>query len=168
MVMSEDKSTREAQPLYKKILVPIDKAGYKGKVIIHGIKLAKALGSEITVIHVIDDASFVNRGTDGDDFSHERNKETYQEAYEDAIKKQAEKILGEARLIGEKEGIRVDTEVVNDVQSVAEAIIEYAKKKNFDLILLGTKGLSGLEKFLLSSIASQIISHAHCPVLAVR
>lgn len=167
MKNEEDKSIRGAQSLYKRILVPIDKSGYKDKIIDHGIKLAKALGSEIIVIHVID-VSFVARQMDTAAVTQEHNEKVYKEAYEDALKKQAERIVGEAKLIGEKEGIRVATEVVNDVHPVADVIIDYAKKKDIDLILLGTKGLAGLEKFLLGSIASQVISHANCPVLAVR
>jgi nucleotide-binding universal stress UspA family protein len=166
MVNEEDKLTRGAQSLYKRILVPIDRSGYKDKIINHGIKLAKALGSEIYVIHVID-VSFAARQIDTAAVTQEGNA-VYKEAYEDAMKKQAESIVGEAKLIGEKEGIRVATEVVSDVHPVAEVIIDYAKKKDIDLILLGTKGLAGLEKFLLGSIASQVISRANCPVLAVR
>jgi nucleotide-binding universal stress UspA family protein len=167
MVIDEDKSTQKAHSLYRSILVPIDKSGYKDKIIQHAVKLAKALGSEIIVIHITN-ATFVNRGTDRAASTQEGNEKIYKEAYDDAIKTQAEKIVGEAQLMGEKEGVRVVTEVLNDVHPVAEVIIEYAKKKNVDLILLGTKGLTGLEKFVLGSIASQVISYAHCPVLAVR
>ena len=156
MVIEEDKSTQKAHSLYRSILVPIDKTGYKDKIIHHAVKLAKALESEIIVIHITN-ATFVNRGTDTAASTHDHNEKIYKEAYDDAIKIQAEKIVGEARLIGEKEGVRMVTQVLNDVHPVAEIIIDYAKK-NVDLILLGTKGLTGLEKFDLGSIASQVIS----------
>jgi nucleotide-binding universal stress UspA family protein len=167
---NEEPVTVEDEPLFKRILVPIDKSGgYKAKVLVYGIKLAKALGSEITVIHVIDGSSITHE-TGGAGSSMEGKTETYQEDYDD-LKKQAEKILREARLRGEEEGLRVVTEIVtkaHKAHSIAEAIIDCANKNDTDLILLGSKGLVGLEKFLLGSVASKVISHAHCPVLAVR
>ena len=39
---------------------------------------------------------------------------------------------------------------------------------NIDLITVGTKGMTGLKQFLLGSVANNVITHAHCPVLAVR
>ena len=71
-------------------------------------------------------------------------------------------------MVGQDEGVKVDTDIVSHKHSVAEAIIDYARSKNIDLILVGTKGLTGLEKFLLGSVASKVISRAHCAVLAVR
>lgn len=154
------------QPIFKRILVPIDKSGYKDKVIMEGVKLAKALGSEIIAIHIIDE-SLMSHVTDTNN-SMGGKREEYQEAYRNALRKQAQKILGEARLVGQDEGVKVDTDIVSHTHSVAEAIIDYARSKNMDLILVGTKGLTGLEKFLLGSVASKVISRAHCQVLAVR
>ena len=59
-------------------------------------------------------------------------------------------------------------ETILDVSSVADAIITYSERNNVDLIVIGTKGRTGLKKFLLGSVASGVISHANCPVLVVR
>jgi nucleotide-binding universal stress UspA family protein len=37
-----------------------------------------------------------------------------------------------------------------------------------DLIIIGTKGMTGIEKFLIGNVANKVTSHAHCSVLAVR
>ncbi len=37
-----------------------------------------------------------------------------------------------------------------------------------DLIVIGTKGMTGIEKFLMGSVANDVITYAHCPVLAIR
>jgi nucleotide-binding universal stress UspA family protein len=151
----------ESEPVFRRILVPIDKSGgFKSKVILYGIKLAKALGSEITVIHVINEAGS----------SLEGKTEAYEDD-SDGLKNQAEKILREAQLQGEKEGVRIAAELVTHVHSIGEAIIDTAKKKDIDLILLGSKGLVGSKGFLtwtLGSVANEVISYAHCAVLAVR
>ena len=48
--------------------------------------------------------------------------------------------------------------------SIAEGIIDYAKRNDMDLIVVGTKGLTEFEKFLIGSVASNVIAHAHGPV----
>jgi nucleotide-binding universal stress UspA family protein len=60
------------------------------------------------------------------------------------------------------------SETLVNISSAADAIISYAEKNNIDLIIMGTKGRTGLKKFLLGSVASGVISHAKCPVLVVR
>ena len=52
--------------------------------------------------------------------------------------------------------------------SVTDAIVNYATKKNIDLIVIGTKGRTGLKRFLLGSVAQGFVQHAHCRVLLVR
>lgn len=89
------------------------------------------------------------------------------QATEEELRKQADEMLSEAELLGDKEEVKVDKAIIV-APSCAAAIIDYAKKNNVDLIVVGTKGMTGLKHFLLGSVANNIISHAHCPVLAVR
>ena len=48
-----------------------------------------------------------------------------------------------------------------------EFIVQEAKDKNIDLILMGTHGRSGLKRVLLGSVAQNVIAHAPCPVMVV-
>lgn len=50
----------------------------------------------------------------------------------------------------------------------AEMILEVAESNKCDLIIMGTRGLSGLRGLLLGSQVQKVISHADCPVLAVK
>jgi nucleotide-binding universal stress UspA family protein len=50
----------------------------------------------------------------------------------------------------------------------ADKIVETAEKRAVDLIVLSTHGLTGLDRFLMGSVAEQVIRHARCPVLVVR
>jgi nucleotide-binding universal stress UspA family protein len=52
--------------------------------------------------------------------------------------------------------------------SVADVIIKYAKEKNVDLIIVGTKGRSGMSKALLGSVASKVVTYSPCSVLVFR
>jgi nucleotide-binding universal stress UspA family protein len=54
------------------------------------------------------------------------------------------------------------------VASIADTIVNYAESKNVDLIVMGTKGRTGIKRFLLGSVASGVVAHAKCSVLVVR
>ena len=146
----------------KKILIAIDKSGYKEKIASYAVNLSKSLGANVTAIHVVDNASL---GVIGNMMGFYRGGKS--EEYEMAIKKQAEELLNEIKIILEKEGVNITTEVVIK-NSAAEGIIDYAKDNGVDLILIGTKGITGVAKFLMGGVANSVIEHAHCPVIAIR
>ena len=60
------------------------------------------------------------------------------------------------------------TEIFIDVKSVIESVIDYASRRNIDLIVIGTRGRTGLKRFLMGSVSNGVVQHAHCPVLLVR
>ena len=142
----------------EKILIAVDKAGYKDKIIDYGIILAKGSGASVTAIHVLDESILEGIG----DFFGTRVDE-----YQKAMRKNSEELLTEIKQIVEKEGIKINTEVISD-KSVAQGIVTYAKESGADVIVIGTKGLTGVEKFLMGGVASSVIHDAHCPVVAVR
>ena len=51
--------------------------------------------------------------------------------------------------------------------STAAAIVNYAEKE-VDLITIGTRGRTGITKMLLGSVASAVVTYAHCPVIVVK
>jgi nucleotide-binding universal stress UspA family protein len=70
--------------------------------------------------------------------------------------------------IKERTGEVIRTEVIVTDTSVAGAIIRYAEEHNVDLIVVGTRGRSAFTKLLLGSVASAVVTYAHCPVLLIR
>lgn len=66
--------------------------------------------------------------------------------------------------------IRLQTEVVVTATSIPSAIVEYAKRKNVDLIVIGTRRgtRSSLKKMLLGSVTSEVVNYARCPVMIVK
>ena len=145
-----------------KILLAIDKSGYKDKATGFAITLAKSLGAEVIVIHVIGSSSL---GATRDVLGYYRGGKL--KAYQDALKKDAEKFINKVVELGEKEGVVIKSEVIVG-SPVKKVIIDYAKKQKVDLIVIGSKGMTGMEKFVLGGVAHAVVSYAHCPVLAVR
>lgn len=84
----------------------------------------------------------------------------------EARMKQAQEILQKAQKAVGKVPAEIHTELIEG--SSAEAIIEVAKTRASDVIVMGTRGLGGLAGALLGSTSQKVISHAPCPVLIVR
>ena len=63
--------------------------------------------------------------------------------------------------------ITVQTEILVGEGSVSKET-EYAENQKIDLIVVGTRGMTGIKKMLLGSTASHVVTYAHCPVLVVR
>jgi nucleotide-binding universal stress UspA family protein len=64
--------------------------------------------------------------------------------------------------------VRIETEIIMEKKSVVSDIIEYSKKRSINLIVIGTKGKTGLRRLLLGSVSQGVLAYAHCPVLLVR
>lgn len=64
--------------------------------------------------------------------------------------------------------IELKTDFVNSQRPVDYVILEYAEKEGIDLIVIGTRGRTGLSKLVLGSVASGIVTYSHSPVLVVE
>ena len=65
--------------------------------------------------------------------------------------------------------IQFKSEIIEIVTSrVGSAILDYAERENIDLIVIGTRGRTGFKKMLLGSVASDVITYSHCPVLVIK
>ncbi|AFU59501.1 putative universal stress protein A [Candidatus Nitrososphaera gargensis Ga9.2] len=64
--------------------------------------------------------------------------------------------------------LQLRAEMIDSAKSAYVAIVEYAEKEDVDLIVLGTKGKTGLKRILLGSVALGVVTHATCPVLVVK
>jgi nucleotide-binding universal stress UspA family protein len=68
----------------------------------------------------------------------------------------------------DKIGIRFRSEIIMAKRSVISTMLDYAEEQNINLIVVGTRGRSGIKKMLLGSVASGLVTYAACPVLVVK
>jgi len=81
--------------------------------------------------------------------------------------KSASKALEQTKKVFERVGADVVLrEVVRG--NPAEVICQIAEEEKFDLIVIGSRGLSGIEAFFLGGVSEKVSQHAVCPVLIVR
>lgn len=144
--------------MFKHILVPVDGSPTAALAIDKAVALAKAFGSTVTAIYVIDPYPFTGVGTDY----------AYGQAqYLTAATAEANEAIKGAKQAFEAAGIAVKTALVEG-HAVYKGILETAESGGADLIVLGSHGRRGIEKLVLGSVAQRVVSRAHVPVLVVR
>ena len=142
----------------KKILVPIDGSEASLKAARYAVKIAKQEKAKLVCIHAIGIPVYIT----------EYRSPLLLPSYYEAGKKLSEEWFTKVREIASKEDVNVNTELIMEVVSVVDAIVSYASEKDVDLIIMGTRGRTGVKRFMLGSVADGVVSHAHCPVLVVR
>ena len=79
-----------------------------------------------------------------------------------------EKRLDKVKQKALEKNVKVKTDVVIGLSNVVKEIIEYAEKNRIDMIVIGSRGLSGIRKMLLGSVSSGVLIYSHCPVLVTK
>ncbi len=147
--------------MFKHILVPTDGSKLSVKAAKQAVKLAKALGARITGFHVAPDFSSTYYG-DGYILRAPGAK-----AQAEFLQKQARRYLAVIEVEAEVE--KVPCEVFHAISdSPFEAIIDAAKKKKCDLIVMASHGRRGLSALVLGSETHKVLIHSKIPVLVCR
>ena len=144
---------RTAMKPFSKILIPTDGSEYTKEAITKGLELAKVLDAEVTALYVVDQTSFINFPMDS----------TIVSVYS-LLEKEGKDAINYVKVEGEKLGLTV--KVMIEEGNPSRKIMEVSKQ--FDLIVMGTLGRTGVSKLLLGSVAEKIVRFAECPVLVVR
>jgi len=150
--------------MYANILLSTDGSDVARKGIEHGIALAKALNSKVTVVTVTEPLPIDYGG--GHAGGWIPTPEEF-DRFEAASKEHAGKMLDEARAMAERAGVSADLLHVPDAHP-ATAIIGTAKSRGCDLIVMGSHGRRGLRKLLLGSQTSEVLVDGSVPVLVVH
>ena len=140
--------------MYKRILVPTDGSEFAVKDQKHALFLAKVSGAEIIAVSVTEN-NFVN-GLPLDDEVYQLNQ---------ILNERSEENLKEFDKLNE-DNIKV-THVVRE-GSPAKVILEVSKEENVDLIVMGSSGKSGFDRFIMGSVADKVVNSAKCAVLVVH
>ena len=149
--------------MYTHILLSTDGSDVASKGVKHGIALAKALNAKATVITVTEPLP-VDYGS-GHAGGWVPSKEEF-DRFDAACKESAGKVLDEARAMAEQIGISAELLHVPNAYPAA-TIIETAKSKGCDLIVMASHGRRGLRKLFLGSQTSEVLADGSVAVLVV-
>ena len=145
----------------RKILVAVDGSKPAADATDKAIDFAKIFEAELIALHVIDprykelESAISPRPG--------RFKEITMKEME-----KGEHIVDAVRKKAIEKSVKTNTEVVSGITSVVKEIIEYAEEKQVDMIVIGSRGMTGFKKLLLGSVASGVVTYSNCPVLVVK
>ena len=151
-ILSCQKSSWELV-VFEKILVPLDGSEHSLDALEKAIQIAKKFDSKITLVHLYSISVFKLTPSQIDDYVLE-------------LRKVGEEILAEGQKKAYAEDVPVETQLKEG--HVVEGIVELARDRNFDLIVIGARGISKLKELFLGSISHGVTLHAPCPVLVVK
>ncbi len=144
--------------LFKHILIPTDGSELSLKAVRHGIALAKAMGAHVTAMTVQPPfTDFVVEGVSITVGAVERNELTNQFDHR----------MDAARAEAKAQDVHLGTIQVED-REPWRAIIEVAKKKDADLIVMASHGRRGVSAMVLGSETQKLLTHSTVPVLVYR
>ena len=140
----------------RRILVPLDFSRHAGSVLEWAAHLAEEHGSKLLLLHAYHLPV---------EFQQLEGAYLPQDFWA-SVKSEAEQNLTRLAEPLRAKGLTVDLIVREGYP--ATVIEEEARDGGFDLIVIGTRGLSGLKHLLLGSIAERVVQRAPCPVLTVK
>lgn len=145
--------------MYRKILVPVDGSDRAGKALTHTMELAQKLGAKVTLMHIVPSLPpYVNTAVD-------RLGQAQQTIVEELIRNGKEML---EELLSAVAGKGVDVDLYTVMGQPADEILEKARAENYDLIVVGSRGLGEIKGYLMGSVSSRVSRHASCPVLIIR
>jgi nucleotide-binding universal stress UspA family protein len=159
--MSTNTTTPNASDSQKamisKILVAVDGSDASMHAADYAVLMSNKYDAELYALHVVHpaDVHAISESTQASSYSVEYTNQDSQ------------KYLDKVKLKANENNIQLKTEVVSSVNA-AEGIVDYAEVQNVDLVVVGARGKSGFRKLLLGSVASKVVTYAHCPVLVIK
>ncbi|MDD5987208.1 MAG: universal stress protein [Eubacteriales bacterium] len=137
-----------------KILVPVDGSGYSLRAAKYAAELAEAFGdATVDFLHVI---------------VYEPNFMDSSVTMERAGEKIAREALDDAKREFAKYSKIEPGSMIETGSSAANQVCEIAERDGYDQIVMGTKGKSNMERFLVGSVSNRILLHAPCTCTLVR
>ncbi|AEF94408.1 UspA domain-containing protein [Desulfotomaculum nigrificans CO-1-SRB] len=145
--------------MYKKILLPLDGSERAVKALAHAVEIAQKFGAKLTLMHVVPSLpAYVNTAVD--QLGHA------QQTIINELTRHGQEMMEEVASSVLDKGIEIDTYTV--LGQPADEILEKAKSEDYDLIVMGSRGLGEIKGYLMGSVSNRVARHASCPVLIIH
>jgi nucleotide-binding universal stress UspA family protein len=148
---------------FSKIVVGIDGSEESMKAAEYAISIAKLYNAELNAITVLTSDIGYIYSSPGVESPPLTVKEIVLLAGDEA-----KKWFDEIKEKANKKGVQLKTESIVAKKSLLNTILEYVEEHNINLVVVGTRGRSGIKKMLLGSVASGLVTHSPCPVLVIK
>jgi len=138
--------------MFSNILVPVDGSDISYRALDAALIIAEKAGSVITVVHALEKVSTVYSKAD---------KTLQMETG------QGQNILDKCSEFAKEKGISINTALLEG-KPASRTILDFALKDKFDVIVIGSHGISGFKEHVLGSVSNNIVHHATLPVLLIK
>jgi nucleotide-binding universal stress UspA family protein len=145
---------------FQRILVPVDGSATANRGLKEAIELAKAVGGgQLIVVHVVENAPLITAP----------EAATYLPQLIDDLRAAGKKVAGAAKARAEKAGVPCEAFVIEgEGRPVYESIVQEARRRKANVIVLGTHGRRGIARVLMGSDAEGVVRESTVPVLLIR
>lgn len=140
--------------MFEKILIATDGSEYSEKAARAGVELAKLSGGTVTAIYIADTSKMRHLPDDMLLFS-----------IRDILTREGKEAVSYVEKLAKEAGVAFE-KVVRE-GNPGEIIIDFAKDAGMGIIIMGSVGRTGLDKFLLGSVAEKVVRNSKVPVLTV-
>ncbi|SDY46639.1 universal stress protein [Halobellus clavatus] len=141
--------------MYERILIPTDGSECADSAVDHAIDIATQYDAELHVLSVVDTR----------DMSHSAPAISPQQV-EQTLRERAESVVESVAERAADAGVEAVTAVEPGVPD--DVVVEYAADHDCDLVVMGTHGRTGLQRYLLGSVTERTVRRSSVPVLTVR
>ena len=148
--------------MFRHILLPTDGSKLSNRAVKRGIAFAKAIKARITTVHVVPEFKMIV-----DEGFVSPMSAVLKKRFEDEARRHAKKMLVKVEKAAKAARVTCDSvSVVSDLPY--QKIIEIAKKKKCDVIVMASHGRKGISSLLLGSETAKVLTHSKVPVLVMR
>jgi nucleotide-binding universal stress UspA family protein len=145
--------------IFESIMVATDGSEIARKAVDSAIKIARLNKAKLYAVHVI--APGETKVT-----LHDPRDAEWKKAMREHLETQGKEATAYAETTGKIENVAVESVILEG--NPADQIVDFAERNDIDLIVMGTLGKSGIQRFLLGSVAENVIRHSKKPVLVIR
>jgi len=139
--------------MFKNIMVAVDSSQNAQKAYHEAIFIAKTNQARLTALSVIQLPEYA--ATVGEVEEVKREGQRF-----------FSRILADVVEVAQRENLQVDAKIL--IGHPADVIIRFAAEGNYDLIVMGHQGASGIKNFLMGSVSSKVLQHSKCSVLIIK
>ena len=136
---------------YRKILLATDGSENAKSAACSGLEIARSTGAEVYAVYVAGISCC---------------SPIMPESYDWEIGKEGSEAVAEIEEMGKENGVTVNSVLLQG--NPAQEILDFAEKNDIDMIVLGTQGKAGIDRFLLGGVAEKVVRHSKTEVLVVR
>lgn len=150
---------------FQKILVGIDGSDNSLEAADYSITLAKSMGAQLIILNVLETEPWYY----GEKAYEWASPEELEKVYE-SEKSKIQKILDDIKEKADDVGVQSKTKIlmIPRTEGTVKPLLGYAEEEEIDLMVVGTRGRTGIKRMVLGSVAGGVVTYAHCPVIVVK